>query len=132
MKKLIYTFILLIGLTTVSCEKEKDKSKLYLLKRTWVHSYEEGYDIYRPSDYKKFPPSWFRQTFGLRDGYKCSYLVSAPNDGHYMEEGTWRFDEKKNILTILNRGLEVVTCFEILELKEDILKVKNRGVVECY
>ncbi len=130
MKNLIYTFILIIGLTTISCEKEKEKSKLSLLKKTWIHSYEEGYDVYRPSDYKKFPDSRFRGVFDFRNNNECSYLVLAPNDGHYMEEGTWKFDEKNNALTIRTKQSKILYNFQVLEVTENILRIENLNFIE--
>ncbi len=130
MKNLIYTFILVIGLITISCEKEKEKSKLSLLKKTWEHSYEEGYDVYRPSNYKKFPDSRFRGVFVFRDNDECSYFVLAPNDAHYAEKGTWKFNEKKNTLIILNKQSKILYHWKILELTENILRVKDINIIE--
>ena len=99
---------------------------LDLLKRSWLHSQEEdgenSYSIYRPSGYKEFPPSRFRQYFEFKDNNVCSYLVLAPNDAHFIQEGVWEYDESTNIIRIINET-DVIFEFQILELNENILKL---------
>jgi len=123
-------YLIILGILNVflftNCEKEKI-SDLDLIERSWIHSHEEdgenGYSIYRPSDYKEFPPSWFRQYFDFKDNNVCSYLVLAPNDAHYIQEGVWKYDESNNIIKIMS-GTDVIFEFQILELNKNILKLK--------
>ena len=61
MKYLVMTISLF---ALMSCNKEKVNKRN--LKGCWTHSYEESYDIYRPCDYKEFPPSRYRLTFELK------------------------------------------------------------------
>ncbi len=118
--------LVILSFLLISCEKENEvkSSQTSLLKQTWLHSYEESYDIYRPSDYKDFPASWYRQSFIFEDNNICLYSVSAPNDAHYGEKGKWKLDTDSNILEIRNQKSEVLYRFKIIELKKDLLKMK--------
>jgi len=124
---------LVIALSTAimftSCEKDKNTNHISLLKKSWTHSYEENtseiYDVYRPSDYKDFPASWFRQVFYFKDNNVCDYLVLAPNDAHYMEKGNWEYDEKTNNIKVMNMKYDILYELEIIELRDDLLKIKN-------
>ena len=73
----------------------------------WTESREENAPgsnvfIYRPCDYRVFPPSRYRFKMILSSGSKCSWLVLASNDGHYMQDGTWTFNEETNELILYN------------------------------
>ena len=100
---------------------------LDLIKGSWLHSQEEdtedGYLIYRPSDYKEFPPSRFRQYFEFKDNNVCSYLVLAPNDAHYVQEGVWEYNESTNIIKIMSEK-DVIFELQIFELNKNILKLR--------
>ncbi len=129
-KKNIFTaFIILICLATTSCEEDSNNTQISLLKKSWTNSYEESlyeksFTVYRPSDYMDFPPSRYRQVFNFKEDDICSYSVLAPNDGHYMSDGIWKFYKSKNIIKIFNKDYDVLYEFKILELTEDILKLK--------
>ena len=123
-------YLIILGILNVflftHCKQEK-VSDFDLIKGSWKHSYEEedenGYSIYRPSDYKEFPLRRFRQYFDFKDNNMCFYLVLSPNDAHYIQEGIWKYDESTNIIKIISRK-DVVFEFQILELDENILKLK--------
>ncbi|MEC3881490.1 hypothetical protein [Parapedobacter sp. 10938] len=105
------------------CEKAETPD---LLTQRWVDSFEEasdGYTIFRPSHYKDFPLSRFRQTFELRDDRACSYLVLAPNDAHYVNEGVWEYNGETNTVKI-RHGKTIIYNFQIIKLAHDLLKVK--------
>ena len=117
---------------------EKDLSTENLLIGSWTHSQEEQIEsnilIYRPTDSKQFPPSWYRNTFSLNPDSTCDYLVLAANDGHYFEKGTWNYNEDTKILTISYTQrevaphlpqIDVVLKFEVIELKKNMLKLKS-------
>jgi hypothetical protein len=130
MEKLFYKVIILsIAIILTCCEKEKDTFQISMLKKSWTHSYEENtsenYDIYRPSDYKIFPASHFRHVFYFKDNNVCDYLVLAPDDAHYMEEGIWEFNEKTNIIRVMNMESDILFKLEIIELSDDLLKLKK-------
>lgn len=105
------------------CEKAETPA---LLKQRWIDSFEEasdGYTVFRPSDYKDFPVSRFRLTFELHDNHACSYLVLAPNDAHYVNEGVWEYNGKTNTVKI-RHGKTIIYTFKIITLEDDLLKVK--------
>ena len=95
--------------TLISCSKEKINNRN--LKGCWIHSHEENYETYRPCNYKEYPESRFRFTFDLMKNNKCEYLFLAPDDTHYMEEGTWNLDKENNILELNNEKYKI-THFE--------------------
>ena len=123
-------YLIILGILNVvlftHCEQES-LSDLDMIERSWIHSQEEedenGYSIYRPSDYKEFPPSRFRQYFDFKDNNVCSYLVLSPNDGHYIQEGVWEYDESTNIIKIMNET-DIIFEFRIFELNKNILKLR--------
>ena len=120
--RLIFLMALSVLLFT-RCEKAETPA---LLKQHWVDSFEEasgGYTIFRPSDYKDFPVSRFRLTFELHDDHACSYLVLAPNDAHYLNEGVWEYNAKTNTVKIWH-GKTIIYNFKVITLEDDLLKVK--------
>jgi hypothetical protein len=129
-EKLFFRVIILsIAIILTCCEKEQNTFQISMLKKSWTHSYEEdtseNYDIYRPSDYKIFPAGWFRQIFYFKDNNACDYLVLAPNDAHYMEEGIWELNEKTNTIKIMNMEYDILFRFKIIELSDNLLKLKK-------
>lgn len=130
---LIISIFLLVG---IGCEK--DSSYENLLIGSWTHSIEEQTEpeilIYRPTDLKQYPPSWYRNVFSLNDDNTCDYLVLAADDGHFFEKGTWNYNKDTKILTIsyTQRQMpphlpqkDVVLKFEVIELKKNMLKLKS-------
>lgn len=98
-----------------------------ILQKEWKHSYEEsaaGVQIYRPANYKTFPPSMFRQVYNLKADGKCEYLVLHPADAHYMANGTWIYNPETRYLQIRNDKNEQVVLFEVLDIRKDILKIQ--------
>ena len=90
---------------------------------SWTRSYEEeagpnnwAEQIYRPSDSRQFPPSWFRHRYVFDQDGTCEWRILHPTDAHYMEPATWKADsEDRNLISIYNPiGTEVVR-FKILE-----------------
>ncbi len=121
MKYLLY----ILGFITFSGTCAQDKS---LLIGCWTDSREENVgdtdiSIYRPCEYKEFPPSRFRFTMELRENNECSWLYLAPNDAHHMKEGTWMYEEKDATLVIFDENQNEIKRFKIEFLDEDILKV---------
>ncbi|MDO8548800.1 MAG: hypothetical protein Q7S39_01430 [Ignavibacteria bacterium] len=103
-----------------------DFSYLYV---NWVHAYEEenindSIKIFRPNDYKTFPPSRYREMLSFKQDSSCVYLVLAPNDAHYFQNGRWSLiNKEKNIIKILDSSNTVYKKFQIIELKQNILKI---------
>lgn len=130
-KNIFLTIGLLSSLLISSCEKEKEtvNQPNSLLMKSWTHSYEENteqdIEIYRPSDYLEFPMSWYRQIYIFGENNFCQYRVLAPNDAHYMKNGSWEYLENKQIIDIFNEDHEIIFELEVVELSEDILKLKK-------
>lgn len=96
------------------------------IKKEWYHSYEEEIDsikIYRPSDYKEFPPTRFRQRYILEDNNVCQYFVLDSKDAHYYESGYWNYLAENQILQILDSNSSLVDEYKILALRTDLLKM---------
>jgi len=95
----------------------------------WTDSSEENIQgsneyIYRPCDYKIFPSARFRFKMNLKGGSVCSYLVLSPDDGHYMTNGSWSFNEETNQLKIYDGDIEIFKCI-IESVEHNLLKIKN-------
>lgn len=129
MKKYLFLFL---SLFFISCEKDSnpltpeiDSADLY---KSWTNSREEqdintNILIYRPSDYKEFPASWYREVLIFSKDKTCNYLVLAANDAHYFKKGKWSLiDSKENIVAIFDSAGTVYKKFHIKELEQDIFK----------
>ncbi|PIE86174.1 MAG: hypothetical protein CSA05_01855 [Bacteroidia bacterium] len=124
--KTLKLLLIILSFLFISCEKDNEikNTQVSLLKQTWLHSYEESFNIYRPIDYQNFTGSRYRQFFTFKDNNICSYSVCAANDAHYGENGKWNLNTDNNILEIRNLKSEVLYKFRIIELDEDLLKVE--------
>lgn len=131
MRKFILITIVLASIILTSCATKSKVRPIALLEKSWTQSSEDkisdDIEIYRPSDSKDFPTSRYRQILEFEDNDVCKYLVLAPNDGHYMETGNWEFDDKTNIIKISNSDSEMIYEFEMMELTQDILKLKVKN-----
>ena len=131
MRNLVLFIVVLTSVMTItSCEKDDEINQLSLLRKSWTHSYEEkaleGVQIYRPSDYKDFQSSWYRQIFNFEDNNECDYYVLAPNDAHFMASGSWDYNDKINIIKVFNSDSEMIYEFEVVVLTDDLLKLKTK------
>lgn len=132
MKKIIIlTLLFAAGVIITGCKNNHNTIQKSLLEKSWTQSSEESmpgeFEVYRPSDYKELPPSRYRQIFNFRDNDLCEYLVLEANDRHTLKNGSWEFDEKTNILKISNENFEVLYEFEVIELGDDMLKLKTNS-----
>ncbi len=97
------------------------------IKGQWVHAYEEddegGHAIYRPSEYRDFPASRFRQVFHFKDDNVCTFLVLAPDDGHYYQDGHWQYDDDTAIVRVSDKSY-VIYEFRVVELTDKLLKIE--------
>lgn len=136
--KSISIVILLVFVSFLNIECRDDLSSENLLIGSWTHSPEEqtesGILIYRPTHFKQYPPSWYRNTFFLNGDNTCDYLALAANDGHFFEKGTWDYNEDSKILTISYIRTDptphipkenVVLKFEVMSLEKNMLKLKS-------
>ncbi len=108
--------------------KDFDIQDLY---QSWTHSWEEeqGTDtirIYRPSNFKDFPASWFRMKYVFYENGDCEWLYLHPADAHYMKPGKWEISRKDNKVILIYDtadNLMEPLSFRIIELKKDILRI---------
>jgi len=130
-KFIILTSLFVAGIILTSCNEDNNFIQSSLLYKSWTYSYEENVEdqfvVYRPTNYKKFPPSRFRQVFNLKENNLCEYLVLLPNDSQYLNNGNWEFDNKTNIIKIYNENSEIWCIYEVIELKDNLLKVKAKN-----
>lgn len=129
--------VMALLLITASCEKEEISARAEeanpakeVLFGCWIHSWEEDQGnaegkTYRPCDFKEFPMSRYRHILNLSGDGKCSWLELASNDAHYMKDGIWEFNEKKQELRIMTLTGEQAMIFQVIEIGEDYLKLKN-------
>jgi len=122
-------YFTLIALFWISFQTFGQKISKSDLIGCWTDSREENIKgsneyIYRPCDYKTFPPSRYRFKMNLKGGSNCSYLVLSPDDGHYMTNGSWSFNEETNELKIYDGDKEIFKCI-IESVEHNLLKIKN-------
>jgi hypothetical protein len=120
--------IVILGMLLMSCNKSEEL-RLSQLTKSWTHSFEEEttdeVHIYRPSNYKVFPSSRFRQVIIFKRKNKCEYYVLAPNDAHYMEKGVWELSGQQQFIVVKDLKSRIQFEFEIIEFSKDILKMKK-------
>ncbi len=97
------------------------------LTQHWVHSREEAaadskVEVFRPTDYKEFPPSRFRKQYIFNEGGDCLWYYLAPNDGHHFRPGTWAFDTDEADLLYIQEGDQRV-IYRVVELTEELLRM---------
>jgi hypothetical protein len=96
------------------------------LYQHWIHSSEEektdSEQIFRPKDFKEFPPSRFRMQYIFRKNGECEWYFLSPDDNHRFKTGTWRIDPNdKNILQITKDG--TTETYRIKELTKNVLRI---------
>jgi len=133
MSKLKY-LLLVVLFSLFACKGESNfvPSKIDYIQfyKSWANSFEEQNNtnemiqIFRPSDYKVFPASRYREIVTFRKDSSCTFFVLDPADAHYFENGKWKFINREiNIIGILNSSDKVYKKFQILEWKSDLLKI---------
>lgn len=121
MKK--YSLALLAFLFLVGCEST-DYADLH---KCWTQN-EVGGDkeVYLVCDDPSLGPSWFRQSYSFTKDGRCDYLVLAPNDAHYVEEGSYKLKNDNSLLEIKDKNGELLVSFVIRSLSEDRLVLKRQ------
>lgn len=93
----------------------------------WVSSREEERQtdkdqLYRPKDFKTFPPSRFRMQYIFHKNGDCEWYFLAPDDGHYFKSGKWRIDpHDKSVLQII-KG-DRTELYRITALTKNLLRM---------
>ena len=127
MKKLKTTSIIVCLIYfTVSCNSydfNLNSNHPEELLNNWVASYEEGPEIFRPSDYKEFPASHFRQLYTFRKDNKCEYLILSPVDAHYIEKGSWEYIEEDNLIKIYNSQQKLIKKLKVKTFSKELLQI---------
>ncbi|MHB9054767.1 MAG: hypothetical protein ACYC2P_01260 [Paludibacteraceae bacterium] len=122
---LLIVLILLLALFKIACKSDAEDEN-DLLRKNWIHSYEEDTTdtmIFRPSNYRKFSSSRFRQIFEFKNDDSCQYLVPAADDDHYMESGKWQYDPSEKKLQIESLDNKKVFDYRVIQLKKNILAI---------
>ena len=128
-KYLIVLFLITLG----SCKEETNPVTSQIdygqLNKSWTNSFEEqevnsSTQVYRPNNYKEFPASHYREQYVFNNDSNCSYLVLDPADAHYFKSGKWSLiDREKNIIKVVDSSGTVYKKLQIVELKQDLLKL---------
>ena len=131
--KTVKSVLIILAVIFVSCKEKTNPVSsdvdFSYFTTSWTNSYEEETinhetEIFRPSNYKEFPLSRYREKLTFAQDSNCSYLVLAPNDGHYFKNGKWSFENRENnIVQILDTSGVAYKKFQIVELKQDLLKL---------
>ncbi|MBS1652747.1 MAG: hypothetical protein JSU07_12130 [Bacteroidetes bacterium] len=125
MKQLILAFITVIFLN-VNAQVKKLPDTFY---KKWIASTEEndntkGINIYRPIDFKAWPPIRFRPQFDFKKDGKCIWLKLEPNDMQNFEEGLWKFYKKSSRLAIYDTKGKMVYHFHLQKIEDNSISLK--------
>lgn len=134
MKSLSFLFVVLFTSLLFSCsdkavatDSTHSNSKSPVIEKCWTNSYEEATNtdqqIFRPCDFKDFPPSHYRLRFDLSSGNVASYLLLSPVDAHHMVPGTWSYDESSKALIIKDSTGVSAHTYQVIDLAADKLVV---------
>ena len=145
-----YLFLLLAGFVIISCKNQQKEPLDDINTKTdtvvatpdhvsnttaplatcWANAFEEeGQDsvqIYRPCATHTFPAARYRNTFTLMENGEVEYSVMADNDAHTTEKGRWTYDAQSKELKILNKQNTLMHEYEVIEMGENLLKVKRK------
>lgn len=124
--------IITILLSSATCKKEVTSTPAPpdpLLMKCWTNDFEaEGADnirIFRSCMNHTFPAARYRNTFTLKENGDVEYSVLAPNDAHTTENGRWTYDANTRKLRITNNENVLVKEYEVVELTDDLLRLKE-------
>lgn len=134
MKTILY-FVILLSVIISGCKNQSNaaddgsSSPDPALIKCWANSFEEetqdNVRIYRPCATHTFPAARYRDTFTIKENGEVEYSVMEADDAHTTANGTWTYDADKKKLSIMSPGKEKVHEYEVVELGEDILKLKG-------
>lgn len=81
--------------------------------------------VFRPTDYKTFPPSRFRFKMELAKDGTCKYLSLSPTDRHAMVDGIWNYEAETQTLVIMTPKGKVVKSYTIENAEKELLLLKG-------
>ena len=145
-----YLYLLLTGCLIISCKNQNKESidegattadtvssttnnvsntSDPVFVKCWANAFEEeGLDsilIFRPCATHTFPAARYRNTFTLMENGDVEYSVMAEYDAHTTEHGKWTYDAQAKKLNIVNKDNGLVHEYEVIEIADDILRVKE-------
>ena len=127
--KYLSGLLFLLSLTSGGCTSENKSAPDPLMLNCWTNAFEEegqnNIRIFRPCATHTFPAARYRNTFTLKENGVVEYSVLAPNDAHTIEEGKWSYDPQTKKLRISNNENVPVYDYEVLEINEDLLRLKQ-------
>jgi len=93
---------------------------------SWTDSREEGSLnpnglVFRPTDYKTFPPSRFRFKMELAKDGTCKYLNLSPTDRHAMVDGIWNYEAESKTLVLMTTKGKVIKSYTISKADNALL-----------
>ena len=113
----------------VSCKNDSNTVNETLFTKCWTHAFEEdsqeGILIFRPCHTHTFPAAHYRHTFTLKENEAAEYSVLAPNDAHTTAAGKWSYDPQSKKLRITSQEDAVVNEYEVIEINEDLLRLRE-------
>lgn len=100
-----------------------------LFLKCWANAFEEQVTdsilIFRPCATHTFPAARYRNTITFNPNGEVEYSVLADNDAHTMEQGKWFYNVQTKKLMIVDKSNALVHGYEVVEIGEDVLKVKE-------
>ena len=125
----LFHLLIILVLAVASCAAPAGSDADPLLLKCWTHAFEEDTPenglTFRSCINHTFPAARYRQTFTLQENGVVEYSVLAPNDAHTTENGKWNYNAKSKKLKISNNENAVMHEYEVVELGEDMLRVKE-------
>ena len=126
-KKIVIILLGLYAITTSCKSSASDLNPKYPLEiiNSWVEYYEEANGTYRPSDYKSFPESRYRQYYKFMEKNTCDYLVLSPTDAHHIENGFWEYIEDENVINIYDQNMELHGKLKVMSISANRLQLES-------
>ena len=121
--------ILLLAVLSPALAEDKIPGKINVefLCQHWMHSREEQQgeqvELYRPANFKQFPPSRFRMQYVFAKDGTCKWMFLSPSDAHQLKDGTWKIDPSDASVLQIVKG-ETTESYKVIELTKDLLKLK--------
>lgn len=126
MKVKILPLLGLVVFMATACNSSKKMPSAYIYQH-WKHAHEQDETkarVFRPANFD-FPPSRGREAFEIqKDGTFIRYAIGA-NDVPVKMTGKWTMKKRKTIQVTLDDPSVKPYTIEILELNNDLLKIKN-------
>lgn len=123
-------FVLIIFLSVLlfaSCGSDNDASPNTPYPNEIINNWIEVdrvLGIYKPIGFEEFPVQRFAQTYEFKENNICNFLMLSPVDAHFIVKGKWEYVKDTRRIQIYNSLDELHIEFEMLELSEEILRIK--------